>query len=283
LKSTDRLIFVNELKQEIELSFFSVYFLKDLKEEVENEIVDMKAVGKDGYAYNSSTLSSRQLTILGMIKIGRNIDLLERRLRTVFNPKLSGKLIYRSIEDEKVIDVRVESLIEFNRSKGVSSFTIELIAHNPFWRAVEKTEYLALLSGKLTFPLVIPRGTGIMFGLRQSILETEIENVGDVESGFRVVFKAKGIVSNPEIENKLTGEKIKILVDMEKSDIVEVVNQPFKKMVYINGVKAFRNLDRLNSSFFNLEVGKNLIGYHAEVNAINLDVVVYYAPLYLGR
>ena len=283
MKSTDKIIYVNELNQQVELSFFSVYFLKDLKEKVDNELVDMKAIGRDGYVYNSSTLSARQITLIGHIKLVKNIESLERRLRNIFNPKLSGRLIYRNRELEKVIDVRVESIVEFNRAKGVSAFTIDLIAHNPFWREQEKVEYLALLSGRLLFPLVIPKTTGIMFGLRQSILETEIENIGDVESGFRVLFKAKGIVKNPEIENKLSGEKIKVLVDMHKDDVVEVVNLPFKKMVYVNGEKSFKSLDRLHSSFFNLEVGRNLIGYHAEMNAINLDVILYYSPFYLGR
>jgi len=283
LKTTEKLIYRNENNQEVEISYFSPYIPVSVDETLGNSIVASKQIGKDGMNYASSTLDSRDIRVKGSIIIRHNIDTLERRLRSVFNPKLSGKLIFRTETTEKVIDVKAEEVINFKRSKGISNFTIDLVAHNPYWREVDRTEYLALLSGRLSFPLVINQGVGMMFGLRQSILETEIENVGDVASGFRVVFKAKGIVRNPEIENKLTGEKIKILVDMAKGDIIEIINTPSRKMVNINGVKSFKNLDRLNSSFFELEVGKNLIGYNAEENAINLDVILYYSPLYLGR
>lgn len=283
MRSTEKLVYRNELQQEVELSLFSVYILQRIEEEVASDIVENKPLNKDGYTYISSTLGKRDINIQGVIKLNNNIDILERRLRAVFSPKLSGTLIYRSAETEKIIEVRPEEIVEFKRAKGVSSFNIPLSAFSPFWKEVEKTEYLALLSGKLTFPLIIPQNSGIMFGRRQSILETEIENVGDVSSGFRVVFRAKGIVSNPEIENKLTGEKIRLIVDMDKGDIVEIVNQPLFKMVYVNGVRSFKSLDRHNANFFKLEVGKNLVGYSAELNAVNLDVIVYYSPLYLGR
>lgn len=283
MKATDRLIYRNENGQEIEMSFFSTYMLKGINESLNNSIVSTKQVGKDGANYASSTFDPRTIKIRGAIKLGKHIDVLERRLRNTFNPKLAGTLIFRTLEVEKRIAVRVEEVVEFKREKGASHFTVELIAHDPYWRETDRVEYLAMLSARLAFPLVIPKNTGVVFGLRQSILETEIINIGDVASGFRVVFRAKGLVSNPEVENKITGEKIRVLIDMEKGDVVEIVNTRAKKMINYNGVKAFKHLDRHNSTFFSLDVGKNLIGYNAEVNAINLDVILYYSPLYLGR
>ena len=64
------------------------------------------------------------------------------------------------------------------------------------------------------------------FGTKKPASETEVENIGDVESGFRVVFKARGTVTNPKIFNKITGEYIKINYIMAKGDSIEVVNYP---------------------------------------------------------
>ena len=52
-------------------------------------------------------------------------------------------------------------------------------------------------------------------------------------------------------------------------------------MVFKNGEKAFKILDRLNTDFFDLKVGKNIVSYSADENISNLDVIVYYSPLYI--
>ena len=114
-------------------------------------------------------------------------------------------------------------------------------------------------------------------------METEVQNIGDVSTGFRVVFRARGEVQNVEVSNKLTNEKIKVNVSMQKGDTVEVINYMNRKMVLFNGQKAFSKLDVQNSTFFSLLPGKNLLGYNADKNAVNLDAIVYYSPLYLGR
>lgn len=281
MKSTEKLIYKNSNNESLEISYFSPYTPLEFSEDMDSEITAVKNNLQDGETFVSESLEVRNITIDGFFQLSRTHNLLERNLRKVFNPKLQGTLTFYALDFERSIEVIPESLPEIKKDGRRGIFSIELVAHNPFWREKEKTEYLALLLPTMNFPLSIPQGQGIAFGVKSSILETEIENVGDVESGFRVVFKARGAVENPSIINSLTGEQIKILYTMAKDDVIEVVNLPGKKQVLVNGVKAFRYLDRLNSVFFNLAVGKNLLGYQADVNTINLDVIVYYFPLYL--
>ena len=125
-------------------------------------------------------------------------------------------------------------------------------------------EYIALLTPKLHFPLVIPKGIGFVWGVKRSILETEVQNVGDAACGFRVIFKAKGSVSNPLVKNSYTGEQIRLLYEMQKGDVIEVINEPNRKLIYINGQKDFAKLDRLKTTFFSLAPGKNMLGYAAD-------------------
>ncbi len=276
-------IFRNELGQQVEFSLFSPYIFQPISESLASDIVSTKQIGQDGERAESWTLQARRITIQGSIIVREYHEELERNLLRILNPKLGAKLICHRDNSTKEIQVMLEELPSLKRRGGTIEFTINLIAHDPYWREVEKTEYLALLTKRLTFPAVIPQATGMIFGLRKSILETEVENIGDVATGFRVIFKAKGEVENVEVSDKLTGKKIKVLATMQKGDIIEVINFPKRKMVLFNGQKAFHLLDVAQSDFFTLEVGKNLLGYHAEKNAVNLDVVLFYSPLYLGR
>lgn len=280
MKATERLIYQNSNGEKIEISWFSPYTPLDYTEELANEITTTKNNYQNGYNYVSDSLESREITIDGFYQLQKN-NFLERNLKRVFNPTLPGKLIFYNGTEEKYINVKLESLPSLDNDKGIGKFSINLVAHDPFWRTKERTEYIALLKPLLSFPLVINQNTGMMFGIKESALETEIQNIGDVASGFIVVFKAKGEVVNPSVVNGYTGEKIKLNVTMQKGDVIEVVNEPTKKLIYLNGVKRFNILDRLNTNFFTLAVGKNLLGYQSDTNVVNLDVMLYYSPLYM--
>jgi len=280
MKKTERLLYQNSNQEKIEISYYSVYTPLSFSEDLDNDMTTSKNNLQDGETFISSSLEPRSLKITGCFQLEHS-NQLERQLKKVFNPKLSGKLIFSDIDGEKYINVRVDSLPEITRSQRMATFTVELTAYDPFWRERERTEYIALLTPQLYFPLVMPVGVGFVWGLKRSILETEVNNIGDADCGFRVIFKAKGSVKNPLVKNSYTGEQIRLLYDMQKGDIIEVINEPNRKLIYINGQKDFSKLDRLQTSFFSLAPGKNLLGYAADENVVNLDVIVYYSPLYL--
>lgn len=280
MKKTERLIYQNSNQEKIEISFFSAYLPTEFSEELDNEQTTSKNNLQDGENFISNSLEPRSINITGVFQLEHS-NRLEQQLKRVFNPKLPGKLIFSDIDREKYIQVRVDGLPDIVRGKRMATFDINLTAYDPFWREQERTEYIALLTAKMHFPLAIPKNKGFVWGVRRSMLETEVDNIGDVASGFRVMFKAKGTVLNPAVKNSYTGEQIKILYVMEKGDRIEVVNEPNKKQIYINGNKDFSTLDRLATSFFTLAPGKNLLGYAADENVSNLDVIVYYSPMYL--
>lgn len=281
MKATEKLIYTNANGESVELSFFSVYTVTKYTDyDLENEMTTTKTNLQDGETVTGSALSPRSISVEGYYKLTES-NQLERQLKRVMNPKLPGTLVYRDTEVERYIDVMLEAVPEIQRKPGRAEFSLDFIAHNPYWREWEKTEYIALLTPELRFPFIVPQRKGVIFGKRKPFLETEVVNVGDAETGFRVVFKAKGPVKNPSVIHKETGEQIKILVNMERGDTVEVKNHPYDKQIYLNGDKAFRLLDRRNSQFFTLHVGRNLIGYQADLNTVNLDVIIYYYPLYL--
>ncbi len=282
----DRIIYRNSHNEEIEFSYFSNYILIDFTDVMKNNIVSTKHIADDGYIYTSSNLDARDLKIKSEIVMMDGHEYLIRKLHRVFNPKLLGKVIYESSDECREIAVVMDELPQIHYKKdGTIAIAINLRAYDPYWTEKERTEVMALLTKRLIFPAIIPRATGMVFGLRKSILETPIENIGDVGTGFRVIFRAKGEVRNVLVENKLTGERIKVNVVMQKGDVVEIINTSRKKMVLINGKRSFSSLDIKNGNdqFFDLNVGTNLLGYNADLNAVNLEVALYYRPLYLGR
>ena len=268
----------------VDISLFSEYTLTGFEEDLQNSITSTKQTLLHGTTYISNTLNERYITISGVIECNKYSEDLRLKLIRIFNPNLKGKLILQKSNNYyKTIDVYVEKVIEPKANKGIIEFEISLIALSPFWQDEIVTEYLALLSPTLKFPLNIPQKRGITFGRRRSILESEVDNIGDIESGFKVIFKAKGgSVKYPKVYDVYTKQFIKINYEMEKGDILEIINYPELKKVTLNGTEnAFKYLD-IESNFFNLKIGHNKIGYIAEENTINLDVILWYSPRYLG-
>ena len=220
-----RLTYKNEIGGNIEISFFSPYTLINVEEDLQNSITSTKQNLIHGTKYVSSTLNERAIVISGVLECNKNIESLLSNLTRTFNPTIKGKLIAENICKKKSIEVCVESIPEISKEKGIVFYKINLIALSPFWEDEVKTEYLAMLTPTLKFPLVIPQKKGITFGRRRSVLESEVENIGDVESGFKVIFKAKGgTVRNPKIYDVYSNNFIKINYTMEKGDILEVIN-----------------------------------------------------------
>lgn len=276
------LIYRNEAGAEILFSPFSAYYPEEVTEEVKNKINTQKTNLLHGNALVSCTLESRYITISGFIERTGAVAALREKLIQAVNPTLKGMLIHNNQMEQREIEVIAEDIPTVVAAGGMIRYDIKLQACNPFWQNKEKVEQLALLTPKLAFPLVIPYGRGIVFGSKKSVLENEVINLGDTESGFRVIFKARGNVVNPEIYNKLTGERIKIHYVMAKGEVIEVINYPEKKKITLNQMdNGFKYLD-VESAFFHLKVGKNIIGYIAEENTVNLEVILYYTPRYLG-
>ena len=283
ITKTTRVIYRNEVGGEIEFSPFSSYFLETFEEELKNSITTNKTNLIHGENFISNTLESRYISIAGIIDKNATTKALIRNLIRVVNPTLKGKLIYRNENETKEIEVIPEEIPDPQANGGLIRYEISLVANNPFWKNTENVENIALWTPKLHFPLIIPKRKGFVFGVKKSAFEKLIENEGDVESGFRVVFKARsGTVKNPKLLNKLTGEFIRLNYSMEKGDSIEVISYPEKKKVTVNTIiNGFRFLD-IESVFFTLDVGRNILQYDADVNKTNLDVILYYTPRFLG-
>jgi len=286
---TAELMYENERGMGAKLAPFSLFWLQSCKEDTENIINSEPQSGIDGEIPISMRLSVRHMALSGFIDDVPNMEYHKSTLERVFNPTLSGRLTYRNVATAETLslDVKVDAIPEIVWSDKQARFDIELTALNPYWIGQEVREQIALLSKLFKFPLRIPSKAqgGFVFGRRRLTLDSIFENVGDVATGFRAVFRARGgTVAGPMIENKNTGAFVRMRPDLvlQPGDMLEMAIFPNIKRIVLNGsVNAFAWMDT-SSDFFTLPTGTNHLAYSAAENVSNLDVVVYYVPRFLG-
>lgn len=287
-----KIIFKNQRGQSITLGNTRPFILTKIENtgSPKTTILSSKAPGQDGKSYHGSLLEERILPLTGGI-VGADIeDMYKKRqkLCSIFNPKVQGKLIYINNAGEHSIDVVVEDSPSFkNQVANIQEFLIQLYCPNPYWMDIhEAKEEIALWVGDFHFPLIIPQETGIIMGHRISNLIVNAKNRGDVECGMRIEFKALATVINPSLFNVYTQKYIKVKRTLQAGDKL-IINTSFGnkrvEMVKSNGTKVnvFNYID-LASEFLQLAVGDNLLRYDAEKGLDNLEMALYYKPLYIG-
>lgn len=276
----ESLLYKNEHNETINIGYDYDLIPINFTDDVDNALNTTKFALQHGSTYVSSSLNDRVISVTFTYAI-RNAVAIEQEVLRVVNPTKEATLYKINTYGTRFIKVRPRSKPTITRLGGRGEITIDLQACEPFYQTDDVIEQLANHSPRLRFPVHWATIEERLFGVQTSVLNTEIYNKGDVDTGFVIVFKASGQVINPSVINNITGEAIRLKYTLELGDEVRIVNMPFNKQVYVNGVKYFTALDRLNSSFFDLVVGKNSLGVDADENVTNLTTLIEYAPKYL--
>lgn len=286
-----KLIYRNALGQRVVLSNSCPFLLEKIENTASTNanINTSVSAGADGVSVDSTSIKEKILPVTGAIctKDNTDLDLKRSYLSSVFNPKIPGELIYTNNAITRKIKVRIQSIAFQEKVSFMQKFLIQFLCPNPFWLDVfQSKKEVALWVGDFQFPLEIPADTGIEMGHRESNLIVNIQNSGDVECGMRIQFKALATVKNPSFFNINTRKFIKINQTLKAGDVLEITTEFANKKIEIlksnnEKLNVFNWID-LDSEFLQLETGDNLFRYDAESGIDNLEVAVYYTPLYLG-
>lgn len=278
--------FVNKSGAEINFTGNSPLILQDIDISTNVNLYTSKGVGQDGVSYNDNTLDIADLSMSIVIDADsiEERDLLKSRINKAFNPKTGeGYLFYKERKIKCIVNqLPYFSDIHYKASKGLISLT----ASSPFFEGlVEIRQDVSTEVGGFEFPLEFPV-EGLELSIRTINFLTNIYNNGDVETPIRVNLRATGTVVNPVITNMDTGEFIRVNRTLSSGDILEVNTEFGNKRVDIireNGDRenAFNYID-YKSTFFSISIGDTRLEYAAEVGENNLDVYIYYTPLFLG-
>lgn len=253
----------------------------------------------DGSTVNGKRILKRPISISASSRELDYCGLVREQLIAFFNPKYTGKLTVNRNGKQRNIEFEIEGFVPDEESTIDSEvgFTADLICPNPYFKNVDnfgqnmadKTRLFAFpwrISKKVYSDIPSPYkyfGRGKM-GMAYRTLKTEVAltNDGDVETSVIIQFiAARGRVVNPCITNKATGKFMRIVVEMQEGDILEIDTDDHHQTIELNGVNTYQKIDK-KSEPFKLAKGENYLIYDADEDYTNLDVNLYYTPLYLG-
>lgn len=241
----------------------------------QNEIYRHKSPYQDGTTTVGSTLGERNLVIEGVI-LASNRQKYRHELIKTFNPKFKGEIRFERDGVVRKIGCQVE-FVDFPSAMQVNyqPFLISLLCDNPFWLdEIETSEEIVTWIGGISFPLQLPT----QFATAGPKI-INIINSGDVETPIKLEITGKA--TNPKILKRLTGEFIKVNRTLTADDTLVITTDFGNKRVEQNGVNVFNYID-LNSTFFSLDVGDNVIELITDDVTDNANIKITYRNRYLG-
>ena len=250
-----------------------------------------QGVNQVGENSEDSLLDARVIKLQTTIRTQNREKLyqLRRRIFRIINPKTynqaTGKrgelLIYYTNDYKKyIIYGKVEDSAEFNERKNQhDKATISFYCQDPYWLD-EKGQDIEIKSvrGGLKFPLKLPNKFAIVSFYKI------IDNKGDTEAPVQIEYV--GPAKNPKITNETTGEFIQVNMEIDGKEKLVIDTREGKETVNLitphETKDVYNNID-LNSTFFKLIVGKNLIKYSSDIEGAKDKVTIKdYTNKYVG-
>lgn len=208
-----------------------------------------------------------------------NANIERQKLIRFFNPKQQGILTVNYCGVERYILYEVEGFKDLRENLYEPlTFKIDLICPDPYFKDIILGETIATWIGGWKFKFKLP------FRFKQrGESKKNIYNSGHVETPIEIIFRGPAV--NPSVINHATGEFIKVERTLTSDDTLYITTEFGNKKVEIerNGVRtnAFNYID-LDSTFFQLQVGDNMIEYTTDNNLEPQSVEIRYRNRYLG-
>lgn len=252
----------------------------------------------DGSTVDGKRIKKRPVHIEATLRDDRNNEANRQRIIKFFNPKYTGKMTVNHSGTTRNIEYELEgwNFVAKNNVFNKLAIVADLMCPDPFMKNVDNFgKNMADFSPHIAFPwrvvkekVIVPEPykgltlPGQITGYRTLTKEVYLPNDGDVPTGLQIQFIAeRGPATNPKITLVGTGEFIRVKVAMQKGDVLLIDTSKRHQVIELNGVNVYQKIDRLSSPF-ELAVGQNYLEYDADENYTNLDVRLYYTPLYLG-
>lgn len=254
------------------------------------QFASSKSPGQDGVSIDGAALDSRAIQITVYLCGDSPADLYtkSRALQSVLDPGQNGTLLYANDAGARVIPCRMQYIPTVKDPEGLSQQAlVQLYAPSPYWRDVAETvKTLATWIGDLTFPASFPTA-GVEFGHKAQSLIVDAMNPGDVPCGMRVELTADASVVNPYLLNIYTKEILRVKQTLTAGETLTINTALGEEAVTLmqgrTAADVFHWIDVPDAAdFMQLAPGDNYLRYGAESGMDNLEMFVYYTPLYRG-
>lgn len=279
-----RVIYTNKRGESVVLGETAPYILTKIEGTgaAQANLQTQKAPYQDGVTHLDTTLEPRTL-ILEIMVLAENAEEMQarrRRLTQVLNPKLGpGTVRYGYGGKEWEIEAVPELAPAFpdggDFEDTMQPGLISLLCPSPFWLdTYTESEEIVTWIGGLRFPWRLPS----RFAMKGPKI-INLVNQGDVETPVRIEFR--GPATNPRVTNQTSGEYIQVNRELLHGDLLVIATDFGAKRVEINGQNVFNWID-LGSSFWQLQVGDNVIEYSSDDPVEAATGSISYRTRYVG-
>lgn len=258
------------------------------------KVVNVTSQGfdQDGASLLNSYVQPRDMEIKGQIKADTTaqMQLLRDKLINLFIPKTDIMITHFFGGKNRVIKTRVEQTpdINFTAVSKIQEYSVTLTATEPYWRDVNETlVQIANVSGGFHFPLIIPAGDGIIFGLKSASLIASVYNYSSIKVGMRIIFHASGHVEDPQLFDVNKRTFIRILCELEAGDEITIETGQDKTVTLTRQGVQYDYMGHIDladggNTFLELDPGDNLFRYSAEEGEDMLETKIYFYNKYPG-
>lgn len=258
--------------------------------QVEGTAHTFKFIDQIGETVYNTTLGTRQIQISGWVASWDEDEVrrLKNKLNRFINPKHQIEMQVKGMKISFYPRVSVRySPTYAENNEVISKFLITGYCPYPLFTDIDEHVVLvAYTDAKFKFPLIIPAATGILMGVRQPTLIVTVENLGDVEVGYIIEFRAYGTVKNPSLIDIGTQKSIKLIKTMTYGEVITIDTREGNR--HISGkanptdeATNYFKYRTFDSSWLSLQQGINSLRYNADENVSALEVTIRFFPGYL--
>lgn len=273
----------NKYGQQVELTHSDKWTVKSIEGlDPPDAVLNMsKDAGVDGSVFNSAFADNRQIIVTLAINSEAENNRIE--LYRYVKTKQEIRVLYQNGTRNVYIDGYIKSMhVGFFEMKQVAQITI--ICPDPYFKDSDSEEIeLASQNRMFEFPFSIEEP--IPFSEIISILDTQVDNPGDVETGVVIRMKARGTVTNPIIYNK-NGDYFKLNITMTAEQ--EIVISTIKKQKSVTLIDTEGTKTNVvgkiaqGSDWLTLDPADNYISVGADSGAVYIDTWIQLTALYEG-
>lgn len=249
-------------------------FDMDLGSGVSVNIGTSQGFAQVGESVENQSVSGRPINVKGVV-FG-NVQELKKRMRKVFAPFVSGKLVF---EGKYYTRVYVKTTPTFSPVRNDGRFSMQLFAPFPFFYSVEETS-VAIGEIKPLFRFPVNYSQPYMFGTKVNTKYKTIYNDGDVKTPIGIKIIASADSENITISNLETFEYLKLNGTLFAGDVVTIYrdeNNILRVDLESNGsvLDAIYMVDE-SSTLFDVNVGDNIIAVNSDDGGDNLSVTIFF-------
>lgn len=283
---TKKIICENSYGYKLEFGYSFPFYLDSYSgiHSYDGNVATIKSAFGVGVSYIGTSVNQRSINLVIAFKDGADLITRKQQLYNVFPLKDHGTLYYYEGSVERKINYYVENVNLVRKANYVYA-TINLLCPSPYF--MDSKETIATLQNwdkLLTFPLIIPDGTGIEFGSQNNATAIEIENNSHISYGLTITFMANGEVVNPSLKNTRTNEIMKLNYTLELGEqIVITTYNNDKTITHIDSNGNATNITNalvFGTKFLQAPNGVNKYVTDADSGSSNLDCTISYYNYY---